>query len=107
MMSEQEEEIRQSTGEESRIAMISIILDSTDGVSRMNEILHEYGTYIIGRMGIPYRKKGLYLISVAIDAPLSVTSALTGQIGRIPGISVKTAYAKMESREIRKNRGRE
>lgn len=83
-----------AAGEDSRIAMISIILDSTDGVSRMNEILHAYGPYIIGRMGIPYREKGLCLIAVAIDAPLSVTSALTGQIGRIPGISVKTAYAK-------------
>ena len=79
---------------ETRIAIIGIIVEDADATDTINRLLHDYGSYIIGRMGIPYREKGLCLIAVAIDAPLSVTSALTGQIGRIPGISVKTAYAK-------------
>lgn len=80
--------------DDSRIAIISIILESTEESEALNDILHEYRNYIVGRMGIPYRKKGLYLISVAIDAPQNVTSALTGRLGRLQGVSVKTAYSK-------------
>ncbi|WP_194608226.1 TM1266 family iron-only hydrogenase system putative regulator [Clostridium vitabionis] len=80
--------------EESRIAMLSIIVEDPEKTGRLNELLHACNAYIVGRMGIPYREKGLFLIAVAIDAPETVTSALTGQIGRIEGISVKTAYAK-------------
>ncbi|HCW23342.1 MAG TPA: iron-only hydrogenase system regulator [Lachnospiraceae bacterium] len=79
---------------ESRIAMISIILENTVESEALNDILHEYRDYIIGRMGIPYREKGLYLISVAVDAPQNVTSALTGRLGRLKDVSVKTAYSK-------------
>lgn len=79
---------------ESRIAMISIILENTVESEALNDILHEYRDYIIGRMGIPYREKGLYLISVAVDAPQNVTSALTGGLGRLKDVSVKTAYSK-------------
>jgi putative iron-only hydrogenase system regulator len=60
----------------------------------MNEVLHQYGEYIIGRMGIPYRQKGISLISVAIDAPNEIISALTGKLGNIPGLTAKAAYSK-------------
>jgi putative iron-only hydrogenase system regulator len=77
----------------SRVGVISIIVESGESVSELNTILHNYGEYIIGRMGIPYRQREISIISVAIDAPQDVISALTGQIGALPGISVKTAYS--------------
>ena len=61
--------------------------------SKMNAILHNYGQYIIGRMGIPYREKNISILSVAVDAPQDIISAISGKIGRLPGVSVKTAYA--------------
>ncbi len=78
---------------ESRIAVIGIIIEQTEDVEKLNRILHDYGTYIIGRMGIPYREKSLHIMSIAVDAPESVISALTGKIGNLRSISVKTAYA--------------
>ena len=63
---------------ESRIAVISIIVENSDSVECLNRILHEFGIYIIGRMGIPYRQRGISIISVAIDAPLDIINALTG-----------------------------
>lgn len=78
---------------ETRVAIIGIIISDAEQVGRLNEILHEYGEYIIGRMGIPYRKKGIHIISVAVDAPQNVISALSGKIGRLKGISAKTAYS--------------
>lgn len=78
----------------SRIAMISIIVEDLEQSGQINQLLHEYSPYVIGRMGIPYRQKMVSLICVAVDAPEDVTSALTGRLGRIPGISVKTAFAK-------------
>ena len=78
---------------EERIALIGIIVEKPDSVEQLNQLLHEYGCYIIGRMGIPYREKGVSIVSVAIDAPQDVTAALSGKIGRLPGISVKTAYS--------------
>ena len=78
---------------ETRVAVMGIIVDDTENVSKLNELLHEYGKYIIGRMGIPYREKHINIMSVAIDAPKDVISALSGKIGNIEGISVKTAYA--------------
>jgi putative iron-only hydrogenase system regulator len=80
---------------ETRIAVVGIIVENTESVEKLNGILHQYGEYIIGRMGIPYRKKGVNIVSVAIDAPQDVISALSGKIGRLPGISVKTAYSNM------------
>lgn len=77
---------------ENRVALIGIIVESTDSVSKLNSILSEYGEYIIGRMGVPYKEKGINIISVAIDAPQSVTSALSGKIGSLSGISAKTIY---------------
>ena len=72
---------------------MSIIVENTGSVSALNELLHEYGEYIIGRMGLPYHKKNINIISVAIDAPQNTISALSGRIGKIPGVSIKTAYS--------------
>ncbi len=78
---------------ETRVAVISIIVENENSVARINDILHEYRMYIIGRMGIPYRTKGISIISVAVDAPQESISAMSGRIGRLPGISAKTAYS--------------
>ena len=78
---------------DTRVAVISIIVENEDATQKINEILHEYRCYIIGRMGIPYRNKGISIISVAIDAPQDMISGLSGKIGRLPGISAKTAYS--------------
>ena len=78
---------------ETRIALIGIIVESTESVEQLNHLLHEYGSHIIGRMGIPYREKGINIISIAIDAPQDVISSLSGKIGRLKGVSAKTAYS--------------
>ena len=78
---------------ETRIAVIGIVVESEDSVEPLNEILHEYREYIIGRMGIPYRQKGLNIINIAVDAPQDAISALSGKVGKLPGVSSKTAYA--------------
>ncbi len=79
---------------ETKVAVVSIIVEDTDSVERLNSILHEYGEVIIGRMGIPYREKGINVISVAVDAPNDRINALTGAIGRLPGVTVKAAFSK-------------
>ena len=79
---------------ETRIAVIAIVAESRDHIDEMNRVLSAYGEYIIGRMGIPYPKKEVSLISVAVDAPNQAISALTGKLGNIEGINVKTAYSK-------------
>ena len=79
---------------DTRVAVISFIVENTESIDRFNGELHDYGKYIIGRMGIPYREKGINIISVALDAPTDAINALTGAIGRIPGISAKAAYSK-------------
>lgn len=76
-----------------RVAVIGIIVERPDSVSRLNELLHEFAPYIIGRMGIPYRARGINVISIAVDAPEDTISALAGRIGSIPGASAKTAYS--------------
>ncbi len=78
---------------ETRVAVMSIILDSRDGAEKLNGLLSQYGDYIIGRMGIPYRQRGIHLIAVALDAPQDVISALAGKVGALPGVQVKTAYS--------------
>lgn len=78
---------------ENRIAVIGIVVENPDSVETLNEILHEYRDYIIGRMGIPYRQRSLNIISIAVDAPQPVISAMSGKIGRLPGVSSKAAYA--------------
>ena len=78
---------------ENRIAVLGIIIEDVDSVEALNSVLHDYGAYIIGRMGIPYRERGLNIVSIAMDAPQEVIAALSGKIGNIEGISVKTAYS--------------
>ena len=80
---------------QNRIAVIAIVVEDGERAVEINALLHEYGKYIIGRMGIPYPAKNISLISVAIDAPADSISALTGNLGRIPGVTVKTAYSKV------------
>lgn len=77
-----------------RIALIGIIVEDMGSIDALNDLLHNYNEYIIGRMGIPYRKKKLSIISVIIDAPQNTISALTGKLGMIKGLSVKTVYSK-------------
>lgn len=78
---------------ETRVAVVAIIVRNPDAVSDLNDLLHQYGGYIIGRMGVPYHQRGMNLISVAMDAPPDVISALSGKLGRLPGITAKTVYA--------------
>jgi putative iron-only hydrogenase system regulator len=78
---------------ETRVAIIGIIVENNESVAALNAILHEYGGYIIGRMGIPYHARGVNIISVAVDAPQTIISALSGKIGRLAGISAKTVYS--------------
>lgn len=79
-----------------RVAVMSIIVENADSTEKLNAILHEYGEFIIGRMGIPYRKRGINIISIALDAPQDTISALSGRIGNLSGISVKTAYSSVQ-----------
>lgn len=80
---------------ETRVAVIGIIVENKESVQELNAILHEYGEYIIGRMGVPYRARGISVISVAVDAPQTAISALSGKIGSLAGVSAKTAYSKL------------
>ena len=72
---------------------MSIIVEDGEMAQTLNAVLHEYGEYIIGRMGIPYRKRNINIISIALDAPQNTISALAGKIGSLSGVSVKTAYS--------------
>lgn len=81
----------------SRVAVIGIVVEDTDSVERLNEVLHEYGRWIIGRMGLPYHKRNINIISIAVDAPQDEISSLAGKIGSLPGVSAKTAYSKVIS----------
>ena len=80
--------------EESRIALVGIMVEDAEAAERINQVLHQYSRYIIGRMGLPYREKGLSIISVVLDAPNEAISALSGKLGMIPGVSTKTLYSK-------------
>lgn len=79
---------------ETRVAVISIIVEKKESVEALNSILHDYRDFIIGRMGIPYHAKNLNIICVAIDAPQDIISALSGKLGKLEGVSVKAAYSK-------------
>lgn len=78
---------------QTRVAIIAVIVEDYNSVDTLNSVLHDYGTYIIGRMGLPYREKHINIISIAIDAPQDIISALSGKIGKINGISAKTLYS--------------
>lgn len=84
---------------ETRVAVISAIVENRDAVEQLNAVLHEYGDVIIGRMGLPYREKHIHIVCVAVDAPQNIIAALSGKIGRIEHISVKTAYSSVMSNE--------
>lgn len=78
---------------ETRVAIIGVIVENKDSVETLNVLLHRYSEYIIGRMGIPYRERAVNIISIAVDAPQDIISALSGKIGKLSGISAKTAYS--------------
>jgi len=84
---------------ETRVAVMGIIVENTDSVEKLNALLHDYGQYIIGRMGLPYHKRGINIISVSLDAPQDIISALSGKIGKLQGVSVKTAYSNVTGNE--------
>ena len=77
-----------------RITLLGIIVEEPDSAEEINRLLHDYGEYIVGRMGIPYRSRKLAIISVVLDAPQDVTSSLSGKLGMLPGVSVKAVYSK-------------
>ena len=84
---------------ETRVAVMSIIVENGDSVERLNGLLHDYGEFIIGRMGIPYRQKKINILSIALDAPQDTISALAGKLGNLMGVSVKTAYSHVTGQE--------
>ncbi|WP_301860908.1 TM1266 family iron-only hydrogenase system putative regulator [uncultured Megasphaera sp.] len=77
---------------ETRVALIGIIVGKREATTQLNELLHEYGQYIVGRMGVPYRDKDIHVISVIVDAPQDIVSALSGKLGMLPDVSTKTIY---------------
>lgn len=79
---------------ESRVAIIGILVEEAESAEAINAILHRYSTYILGRMGIPYREKNIHIISIAIDAPQDMINTLSGEIGKLKGVSAKTAYSR-------------
>lgn len=81
--------------EDKRIALIGIIVEKYESAELVNSVLHDYGTYIIGRMGIPHKERGISVISVVLDAPGNIISALSGKLGMIDGVSTKTVYSKV------------
>ena len=78
---------------ETRVAVLAVIVRDGSSVQTLNDLLHQYGPYIVGRMGVPYREKGVNIICVAMDAPGDVISALSGKLGRLEGVTAKTVYA--------------
>lgn len=80
---------------DSRVALIGIVVEKEGSVEALNKILHDYGKYIIGRMGIPYPKRNINIISIAVDAPSDVISALSGKLGMLDGVSSKAVYSKL------------
>lgn len=84
---------------ETRVAIIGIIVENPESVEPLNGLLHDCGEYIIGRMGLPYRRRGIHVISIVVDAPQDVISTLSGKIGKLPGVSAKTAYSNVISEE--------
>ena len=85
--------IERSEKMETRIAVVGIIIEKTSSADGLNKILHNYGQYIVGRMGIPYRERGINVISLVVDAPQPKISSMTGEIGKLDGVSIKTAYS--------------
>ena len=85
---------RETAGQETRIAVTGIIIEDRKQAGAVNTLLHQYGEYVIGRLGLPYEKKGVHIISIVVDAPMDIISALSGKLGRLPGVSSKALYSK-------------
>lgn len=83
---------------ETRVAIIAIVVEQPSSIEQMNLLLHEYRSAVIGRMGIPYPERDISLISIAVDAPVATISALSGKLGRVDGLSVKTVYSKISEK---------
>lgn len=79
---------------ETRVALLGIVIENADSVEKLNDVLHQYSGYIIGRMGLPYQKRNISIISIALDAPADVISALSGKLGMLPGVTSKAVYSK-------------
>lgn len=79
---------------ENRVAVVAMMVENTEAADRINTLLHQYAQYVIGRMGIPYREKNLNVITVVLDAPDNVISALSGKLGRLSGVTSKVVYSK-------------
>ena len=84
---------------QTRVAVMSAIVENTDSVEKLNELPHQYGEFIIGRMGLPYKTRKINIVSIALDAPQDTISSLAGKLGNLPGVSVKTAYSNVSSDE--------
>lgn len=87
--------LEENENKETRIAVVSIIVSDRQNCDRINALLSDYGEYILGRMGIPYREKKISVLSVVLDAPMEVTNALTGKLGKIQGVTVKALFGKL------------
>ena len=81
--------------EETRVALLGVVVENPDSVEELNALLHEYKDYIIGRMGIPYRARKVNIISIVLDAPADAISALSGKVGMLPGVACKAIYSKL------------
>lgn len=81
--------------EESRVALLGVVVENADSAEKLNELLHQYKDYIIGRMGLPYRQRGCNIISIVLDAPSDAISALSGKVGMLPGVTCKAIYSKL------------
>ena len=84
---------------ETRVALVGMIVENEAAVAALNDLLHQYAPYIIGRMGVPYRARGVNIISVALDAPQDAIAALSGKLGRLEGVSAKTQYSNIITKE--------
>ena len=81
--------------EETRVALLGIVVENPNSVEPLNQLLHQYKDYIIGRMGLPYRERKVNIISIVLDAPADAISALSGKVGMLPGVSCKAIYSKL------------
>ena len=84
---------------ETRVAILGIVVENADSVEMLNDLLHKYSRYIVGRMGVPYKERGISLISIMLDGPMNQISALSGKIGQLPGITSKAVYSKLSEKE--------
>lgn len=83
---------------ETRVAQLGIVVENPDSVEKLNAILHDYGKYIVGRMGIPYHKRNINIISIVLDAPTDIVSGLSGKIGNLPGVTASAVYSKLSEK---------